>query len=401
MISSAEQQKRIRKRYAAERRFKLYGVGALIAALLCLVVLLTDICSRGATAFFTTKLTVPVSFDTETLSLPESPTLADLENADYYTTLNKAVYSLFPDAVESSDKRAIKTLVSPLASMTLRQHLLENPDDLGKTIQVTVLAHSDVDQLVKGNVDRTLPEARRKLNDKQLGYVDLLQRQGTIFTTFNWRFFTSGDSRMPEMAGIGGAILGSLFTLLVTLLLSFPVAVAAAVYLEQFAPKNKWTALIEVNINNLAAVPSIVFGLLGLGIFLNYFEMPRSTPLVGGVVLGLRALPTIIVSARAALKAVPPSIKEGALAMGASEMQAIFHHVLPLALPGTLTGTIIALAQALGETAPLLMIGMVAFIVDIPTSPLDPSSVLPVQIFLWAESAEPGFVEKTSAAIMT
>ena len=244
------------------------------------------------------------------------------------------------------------------------------------------------------------PEASRRVKDRVVSWVWELERQGLIEKRFNSNFFTNGDSREPELAGIGGAVMGSIFTLLVTLLLSFPIGVAAAVYLEEFAPKNKWTDLIEVNINNLAAVPSIVFGLLGLAVFINFFSMPRSAPLVGGLVLTLMTLPTIIIASRAALKSVPPSIREAALGVGASRMQAMAHHVLPLAMPGMLTGTIIGMAQALGETAPLLMIGMVAFIVDIPGGPLDPSTVLPVQIFLWADSPERAFVERTSAAIM-
>jgi phosphate transport system permease protein len=244
------------------------------------------------------------------------------------------------------------------------------------------------------------PENSRRVKDRAVAWVWDLERRGLVEQQFNVAFFTNGDSREPELAGIGGAVMGSVYTLLVTLLLSFPIGVAAAVYLEEFAPKNRWTDLIEVNINNLAAVPSIVFGLLGLAVFINFFTLPRSAPLVGGLVLTLMTLPTIIIASRAALKSVPPSIREAALGVGASRMQTMFHHVLPLAMPGMLTGTIIGMAQALGESAPLLMIGMVAFIVDIPGGPLDPSTVLPVQIFLWADSPERAFVERTSAAIM-
>ncbi|MGD8583527.1 MAG: phosphate ABC transporter permease PstA, partial [Gammaproteobacteria bacterium] len=238
------------------------------------------------------------------------------------------------------------------------------------------------------------------IKDHQIAWVDKLDEQGRIEKRFNKIFFTAGDSREPELAGIWGAATGSFYTLLVTLLLAFPLGVATAVYLEEFAPQNKWTDLIEVNINNLAAVPSIVFGLLGLAVFINFFGMPRSAPLVGGLVLTLMTLPTIIIASRAALKSVPPSIREAALGVGASKMQMVFHHVLPLAMPGMLTGTIIGMAQALGESAPLLMIGMVAFIVDIPGGVTDPSTVLPVQIYLWADSPERAFVERTSAAIM-
>ena len=254
--------------------------------------------------------------------------------------------------------------------------------------------------LQKGHIDRHVPESERRIDDQKLAWVDKLIEQNRIRSSFNTTFFTAGDSREPELAGIWGAAVGSMFTLAVTLLLSFPIGVAAAVYLEEFAPVNRWTDMIEVNINNLAAVPSIVFGLLGLAVFINFFGLPRSAPLVGGLVLTLMTLPTIIIASRAALKSVPPSIREAALGLGASKMQMVFHHVLPLAMPGMLTGTIIGMAQALGETAPLLMIGMVAFIVDIPTAVTDPSTVMPVQIYLWADSPERAFVERTSAAIM-
>lgn len=244
------------------------------------------------------------------------------------------------------------------------------------------------------------PQSSRKLSDKEIAWLDQLNEQGLVSNGFNTTFFSAGASREPELAGIWGAIVGSFLTMIVTLLLAFPLGVAAAIYLEEFAPKNRWTQLVEVNINNLAAVPSIVFGLLGLAVFLNVFHLPRSAPVVGGMVLALMTLPTIIIAARAALKAVPPSIREAALGVGASKIQAVFHHVLPLAMPGILTGTIIGMAQALGETAPLLMIGMVAFIVDIPASPLDPATVLPVQIFMWADFPEVAFQQKTAAAIM-
>jgi len=253
---------------------------------------------------------------------------------------------------------------------------------------------------VKGIFTRDVPENERVVSDQEFTWLDKLAAEGRVEKFFNWSFFTNGDSREPEQAGIGGAIVGSFYTLLVTLVLSFPIGVAAAVYLEEFAPTNKLTDIIEVNINNLAAVPSIVFGLLGLAVFINLFGLPRSAPLVGGLVLTLMTLPTIIIASRAALKSVPPSIREAALGVGASKMQMVTHHVLPLAMPGMLTGTIIGMAQALGESAPLLMIGMVAFIVNIPGGPVDPSTVLPVQVFLWSDSPERAFVERTSAAIM-
>jgi phosphate transport system permease protein len=278
--------------------------------------------------------------------------------------------------------------------------VLDDPALIGTTKAVWLPSSGDIDVYVKGHISVDIPESERRVKDKEIAWVKTLQERGALEQKFNTRFFTDGDSRDPEVAGIWGAVVGSFFTLLVTLALAFPLGVMAAVYLEEFAPKNRWTDLVEVNINNLAAVPSIVFGLLGLAVFLNFFHLPRSAPLVGGMVLALMTLPTIIIASRAALKAVPPSIREAALGVGASKVQTVTHHVLPLAMPGMLTGTIIGMAQALGETAPLLMIGMVAFIVDIPSGPLDPATVLPVQVYLWADSAERAFVEKTSAAIM-
>ena len=286
------------------------------------------------------------------------------------------------------------------ASFQVRDMLLKNRSLIGTRNSVWVPAADDVDMLVKGHMDRRLPESQRRLKDKELAWVDQLAADGRVRKAFNVSFFNNGDSREPELAGIRGALMGSFYTLVVTLLLSFPTGVAAAIYLEEFAPKNRWTDLIEVNINNLAAVPSIVFGLLGLAVFLNFFGLPRSAPLVGGLVLSLMTLPTIIIASRASLLSVPPSIREAALGVGASKNQMVFHHVLPLALPGMLTGTIIGMARALGESAPLLMIGMVAFIVDIPGGFTDPSTVLPVQIYLWADSPERAFVERTSAATM-
>ena len=244
------------------------------------------------------------------------------------------------------------------------------------------------------------PESSRKVTDQQIAFLERFKELGKVERSFNWPFFTSGDSREPELAGIRGALVGTALTLFVTLVLCVPIGVLAAVYLEEFAPKNRLTALIEVNINNLAAVPSIVFGLLGLAVFLNFFGLPRSAPLVGGLVLALLVLPTIIIAARASLKAVPPSIKEAALGVGASHQQAVFHHVLPLAMPGIMTGTIIGMAHALGETAPLLMIGMIAFIVDVPKSFTEAATVLPVQIYLWSDLPEIAFQAKTAATII-
>jgi phosphate transport system permease protein len=282
----------------------------------------------------------------------------------------------------------------------LQELVQADPKIIGTTQKLWVLANDDVDMLMKGKINRNEEQGNRRIQDNQLTWIDKLISEKKLEERFNKTFFISGDSREPELAGILGAAKGSFFTLLITLSLAFPIGVASAVYLEEFAPENKWTDLIEVNINNLAAVPSIIFGLLGLAIFINFWGLPRSTPVVGGLVLALMTLPTIIIAGRASLKSVPPSIREAALGVGASKMQTVMHHVLPLAMPGMLTGTIIGMAQALGETAPLLMIGMVAFIADVPSSITDPSAVLPVQIYLWADSPERAFTEKTSAAIM-
>ncbi|MBR9985316.1 MAG: phosphate ABC transporter permease PstA [Desulfosarcina sp.] len=384
----------LKRRYRAERRFKIYGVAAIIISLGFLALLFVNIVGKGYTAFQQTEIKLDVFFD------PAEFQDKLASDANYMAIVKDSMSRLFPDVSGRQDKRALYGLVSTGTVFQVRNILLEDRRLIGKTVPVWVPADDDVDMLVKGHMDRRLPEDQRRLKDQHLAWIDQLDADGRLRKALNHSFFTKGDSREPELAGIWGAMMGSFFALVVTLLLSFPIGVAAAVYLEEFAPKNRWTDIIEVNINNLAAVPSIVFGLLGLAVFINLFGLPRSAPLVGGLVLTLMTLPTIIIASRASLKSVPPSIREAALGVGASKNQMVFHHVLPLALPGMLTGTIIGMAQALGETAPLLMIGMVAFIVDIPGGFTDPSTVLPVQIYLWADSPERAFVERTSAAIM-
>ena len=382
------------KRYRGERRFQRYGLAAISASLVFLCVLLVTIGKNGYSAFRQTFITLDIYFD------PAMVDKEDLASADYPGLVKSALEKMFPDLVERSEQRMLNALVSSAAGFQLQKAVRRDPALIGQTVSMWFPANDGVDMLMKGHFKRSAPEEERPVNNLQLGWLDRLAREGRIELRFNTAFFTSGDSREPELAGIWGAACGSFYTLLVTLLLSFPIGVSAAVYLEEFAPRNRWTDLIEVNINNLAAVPSIVFGLLGLAVFLNFFQLPRSAPLVGGLVLTLMTFPTIIIASRAALKSVPPSIREAALGVGASKMQTVTHHVLPLALPGMLTGTIIGMARALGETAPLLMIGMVAFIVDIPRGFTDPATALPVQIYLWADSPERAFVEKTSAAIM-
>ncbi|WP_420548828.1 phosphate ABC transporter permease PstA [Curvivirga sp.] len=385
------------KRHAAEKRFRMYGIGAIGLALTFLVILFGSIITQGYSAFWQTEIRLDVHIDEGEFASRE---YADIRKASFNKMLRNSLREVFPDVKSRKDKKELYKVISSGAKYELQSMVVENPDLIGTTVSFWMAASDDVDMLNKGYIDRNLPESDRRLSDFSIGLVDTLIEKGDLKSAFNTRFFSNADSREPEQAGIWGAAIGSFWTLMVTLLLSFPIGVAAAIYLEEFAPKNKWTDLIEVNINNLAAVPSIVFGLLGLALFLNWFNLPRSAPIVGGMVLTLMTLPTIIIASRAALKAVPPSIREAALGMGASRLQVVTHHVLPLAMPGMLTGTIIGMAQALGETAPLLMIGMVAFIADIPGGPTDPATALPVQIYLWADSPERAFVERTSAAIM-
>mgnify|MGYP005718779691 FL=1 len=390
----------LKKRYNAERRFQWYGKIAIGLALSFLAVFMFQIFSKGYSAFQKTWIVTEVHYDKELLLIDaESPSKDDLENADYYDVAYKAMTSLDPGLPEEEDRQLIQ-MVSYKYETEVKDLLLKNPDFLGKIVPIKLTASDDVDQVHKGNYPRDIPEKNRRVNDYQLQIYDMLNERGDILSEFNISFFTSPDSREAELAGIASSFMGTVFSILVCLAFSFPVAVLAAIYLEEFAPKNKFTDFIEVNINNLAAVPSIVFGLLGLGVLLAVFNLPRSTPLVGGITLSLMTLPTIIIAARASLKAVPPSIREAALAMGASNMQTTMHHTVPLSMPGTLSGTIIGLAQALGETAPLILIGMVAFVNTIPGTPVDPAASLPVQIYIWSESAERGFVEKVSACIM-
>jgi len=391
---------RLKKRHAAETRFKLFGVSALAFAFLCVLLLFSSIVSNGYTGFQQTYVQLDVPIDAAVIDPTGERDMQALKFANYPALVKGAMRNMFPDVKGRSAKRKLYGLISSAAGFTLRDMVIEDPSIIGTTQTVWVMTSDEVDMLIKGVFDRDEAEGTRPIKDDEIAWVESLEREGRIEKRFNFNFFQAGDSREPEQAGIRGALVGSALTMLVTLALSFPIGVMAAIYLEEFAPKNKFTDLVEVNINNLAAVPSIVFGLLGLAIFLNIFGMPRSAPVAGGMVLALMTLPTIIIASRAALKSIPPSIMEAAIGVGASKMQAVFHHQLPLALPGILTGTIIGMAQALGETAPLLMIGMVAFIADVPGTPFDPATVLPVQVYLWADSPERAFVEKTSAAIM-
>lgn len=387
----------LRRRHRKETLFRTFGLLATGVGLAFLGVFFASLFNQGASAFRQAFIELEIEYSENVLAPGGTP---DLEYADYDELVRNALWREFPDVEDRRELRELTRLVSAAASFQLRDAVLRDPELVGTRQRVAVPASSTVDMLAKGRVDRDLEAGRRPLSDRQIQWVDRLQERGSLQLKFNSVFFTNGDSRDPEMAGIKGALMGSFYMLIVTIALSFPLGVAAAIYLEEFAPKNRWSDLIEVNINNLAAVPSIVFGLLGLAVFINWFGMPRSAPLVGGLVLALLTLPVIIIAARASIKAVPPSIREAAFGIGASRMQVVFHHVVPLALPGMLTGAIIGMSRALGETAPLLMIGMVAFIVDIPAGFSDPATALPVQIFLWADSPERAFAERTSAAII-
>jgi phosphate transport system permease protein len=390
----------IKKRNRAEKRFRGYGLVAVTAAMAFLFYLFFVIFSNGIGAFRQTQVRIPVFFDPAIIDPSGKRDLEELRTADYQAVLRAALKAKFPEVEGRAATRELMRLVSGSASFDLQNEVLANPAIIGKTEERWLLASDAVDLLMKGHVERTLAEAERTVTDAQLVWIDKLAAEEAVDLKFNTTFLTNGDSREPEKAGIWGAVVGSFFMLAITLLLSFPIGIATAIYLEEFAHRNRWTDLIEVNINNLAAVPSIVFGLLGLAVFIGFFGLPRSAPLVGALVLTLLTLPTIIIASRAALKSVPPSIREAALGMGASKIQMVTHHVLPLAMPGMLTGTIIGMARALGESAPLLMIGMVAFIVDIPKGITDAATALPVQVFLWSDSPERGFVEKTSGAII-
>ncbi|BCU05990.1 phosphate ABC transporter permease PstA [Allochromatium tepidum] len=393
-------QSSLKRRYARERRFRLLGATAVVLGMSFVALLFADIILKGYTAFQQTYIQLPIELAAEAIDPDGTRDPAVLARADYMKPIREALREQFPEVTDRGDRRLLNSMISVGAPDLLRERVMADPQLIGTTQELWILADDDIDMLVKGHIDREAAEGDRRVKDQMIGWIDRLDAEGRVAKHFNTIFFTHGTSREPELAGIAGALMGSFYTLVLTLSLSFPIGVGAALYLEEFAPKNRWTDLIEVNINNLAAVPSIVFGLLGLAVFIAFFGVPRSTPLVAALVLTLMTLPTIIIASRAALKSVPPSIREAALGVGASPLQTQFHHVLPLAMPGMLTGTIIGMAQALGETAPLLMIGMIAFIVDIPKGFTDAATVLPVQIFLWADSPERGFVERTSAAIL-
>lgn len=406
---------RTKKRNAAERRFKAYGLTAIIVAMLALVILLVSVFGTGASSFRQTYATVTVSLPEDRLDksgVRDIDVMKKVTTVGYTKLLNEGFESVVVASGIPTDlsRKDIGGMLSKEAAATIRDFVLANPDIIGTDATLDLLMNGRIDGYFKGRV--TMESAARDSNTspEELALAQALKDAGIIQTKFNWAFLTNPDAsdQRPEAAGLGVAILGSLYMMIVVLVTSLPIAVAASIYLEEFAPKNRWTDLIEVNISNLAAVPSIVYGILGLAIFINFLEFNQSSPLVGGLVLSLMTLPRIIIPARAALKSVPPSIRDAALGVGASKMQSVFHHVLPLAAPGILTGVIIGLGQALGETAPLLLIGMVAFVREYPSaySPDaglfgEASTALPVQVYNWTQRADPGFVERASGAIIT
>ena len=378
----------ILSRNNAEKRFKVYGFLAVSTAIVLLGILLFKIFSTGISAFNQSYIGVKIEINNSINS----------SEIDPRTELRQQLRNMFPELTTRAEKRTLYSLFSTGATYEFEDLLKANE---GKTINdyYYFLASDDVDMYVKGTVKREGDSAGRLMSG-QLKILDQFEEQNLVELHINKYLLAGADSREPEMAGIKGAIYGTFYAILIAFITSFPLGVLTAIYLEKLAKKNRISDIIETNINNLAAVPSIVFGLLGLAIFLNFFNLQRSAPLVGGLTLVLMTLPTIVIAARSAIKSVPPSIEEAAIGLGSSKVQTIFNFTLPLAMPGILTGTIIGIAQAIGETAPLLMIGMVAFVVDIPGGPMDPATALPVQIYLWADSPERAFVERTSAAIM-
>lgn len=400
------------KRNRAEARFKSYGIAAIAVGLLMLAILLTTIIGRGAGAFQQTFLTLNVQLLEEKLDKNGNRNLDDIKKVSTFGYAPLMAAALEVKVAETGITTDLKPkdmagILSKDAAAQLRDFVLDNPELIGTAVEFEFLTNSRVDGYMKGRVTRDSIANDKSISAEQLDLVDALVADGALEKRFNIDFITGADASdaRPEAAGMGVSMLGSLFMMLVVLALALPIGVAASIYLEEFAPKNLLTDIIEVNISNLAAVPSIVFGILGLAVFINYMHLPNSAPLVGGLVLTLMTLPTIIISTRASLKSVPPSIRDAALGVGASKMQSVFHHVLPLAAPGILTGTIIGLAQALGETAPLLLIGMVGFIASNPpdgiaSGLMDPNSAMPAQIYEWAKRADPAFYERAWGGII-
>lgn len=379
----------LRKRHKREKRFQIFGAVAIAFSTFFLATLLYTIVSNGAGAFLQTEVRLSVQLDQ-----------AMVEQERYSKIISNALKDQFPDVTQRRERRQLAQFISKGSDQELEKFIAQNPSTIGTKQDIWLLASSDIDMAAKGKINRKMDESLRRVKDNQFGWIDRLENADRLRVTLSGRFFQTADSREPELAGVLGALIGSLYVIGICVLIAFPIGVGAALYLEEFAPKNRLTDIVEVSINNLAAVPSIVYGLLALAIYLNYFELPRSSSLVGGMALSLLAMPIIIIATRNAIKSVPPSIKDAARGLGASPMQVLMHHTLPLSLPGIMTGTILSIARAVGETAPLLMIGMVAFVADVPGGIMDPATALPVQVYLWADSPELGFTERTSAAIL-
>lgn len=399
-VTSAMRTDRLRKglkrRYAREGRFRLYGLLAIGVAVGFLLLLLGRIIEQGHTAFYTHSVTVPVYMDPARIDrgYPQGTNFELLVAEQQLTRFNVT------DDASGAQATAMRGLFSSELKFVAADRIARQPGLIGQTVPISAPVSDDADLYLKGEISRSTPAAQRRLSDAQIDWLDRMKASGQVATRFNTGLFTNGDSTEPELAGVLGALVGSALMLLVTALIAIPLGVGAALYLEEFAPRNRITDLIEVNINNLAAVPSIIYGLLGLALFINWMHLPRASPLVGGLVLALMALPTIIIATRSSLKAVPPSIREAALAMGASKTQTVFQHTLPLAMPGVMTGAIISMAHALGETAPLLLIGMVSFIPGIPASFGEPTGALPSLVYIWENASERAFHERTAAAIL-
>lgn len=407
----------LRRRHLGEKLFRGLGIGATVLGVSFVAILFFNIFSKGLPAFWQTAITLDIYFDPEVVNIGEPPQrrLSESENdfrqrrvqwenevglVNFYRLIQDAIIALIPEAEEF--RRDASRMVTSGERIALRNLVIKDPSIVGETRRVRLYTDANIDVWLKGNIDRTLPDEQQRLNPRTRAWADQLYADGVIKLRFSTALFTNPDSRSSlASAGLRGAFWGSLYMMLIVLLVAVPLGVASAIYLEEFAPRSRWIDVIEVNINNLAAVPSIIFGLLGAAVFINYFKLPLSAPIVGGLVLSLMTLPTVIIATRSALKAIPPSIRQAALGIGASRTQAVFHHVLPLAVPGILTGSIIGIAQALGETAPLLLIGMNAFVASVPASPLDQSNALPVQIYLWQGNELRNFFEgRTSAAII-
>lgn len=405
------------RRHRKERVFKGFGLAAVLASLALVLILFVNIFSKGLPAFWQSAITLDIYFDPQVVKIGEKPVQRANESdndfrqrdiewqtevgfINFNRLITDSLQKLLPDAAQH--RRDLQRLVTSGERFALRNMVVQDTSIIGQTRTLHLLTDANIDVWLKGNIDRSLPDAMQQLSPKMREWVQQLSEQGLIQNRFSFALFMNADSRSSlASAGLAGAFMGSLYMMLVVIVLAVPMGVAAAIYLEEFAPKNRFTDFVEVNINNLAAVPSIVFGLLGASVFIGWFNLPMSAPIVGGLVLSLMTLPTVIIATRSTLKAIPPSIRQAALGLGASKMQAIFHHVLPLAIPGILTGAILGVAQALGEAAPLLLIGMKSFVASVPGSPFDQSTALPVQIFLWQGNELRNFFEaRTSAAII-